>query len=189
MKILPRIIISTESLLFGSVKKSLIQFALICLCTASSTALADVPFAQVTEVNHLLIFIKKSGCIINRNRTDHAAEKGLEHIKKKYDHFRNDIKSTEDFIDYSATRSTMSGDYYMVKCPGSETIKTQDWLMAELKRFRAELIICEEPRPQICTHEYNPVCAKMKDGSTKTGSTGCTSCSDTEVVGYKMGAC
>ncbi|NOQ90356.1 MAG: hypothetical protein GQ549_05365 [Gammaproteobacteria bacterium] len=52
-----------------------------------------------------------------------------------------------------------------------------------------DLILCEEPRPQICTREYNPVCGSLKDGSTKTGSTGCTSCSDLEVVGYKKGAC
>ena len=52
-----------------------------------------------------------------------------------------------------------------------------------------DLILCEEPRPQICTREYNPVCGALQDGSTKTGSTGCTSCSDPEVVGYKMGAC
>lgn len=53
----------------------------------------------------------------------------------------------------------------------------------------SDLILCEEPRPQVCTHEYNPVCATLQDGSTKTGSTGCTSCSDPDVVGYKMGAC
>ncbi len=52
-----------------------------------------------------------------------------------------------------------------------------------------DLILCEEPRPQICTREYNPVCGTLQDGSTKTGSTGCTSCSDPDVVGYKMGAC
>ncbi len=52
-----------------------------------------------------------------------------------------------------------------------------------------DLILCEEPRPQVCTREYNPVCGTLQDGSTKTGSTGCTSCSDPEVVGYNMGVC
>lgn len=52
-----------------------------------------------------------------------------------------------------------------------------------------DIILCEEPRPQICTREYDPVCATLKDGSTRTGATGCTSCSDSEVVGYKKGAC
>ncbi len=51
------------------------------------------------------------------------------------------------------------------------------------------LIICQEPRPQICTNEYNPVCARLKDGDTRTDATACTACSDPEVVGYKMGAC
>ena len=52
-----------------------------------------------------------------------------------------------------------------------------------------DIILCEEPRPQVCTKEYNPVCAMLKDGSARTGATGCTSCSDPEVTGYTMGAC
>lgn len=52
-----------------------------------------------------------------------------------------------------------------------------------------DLIICEEPRPQICTREYDPVCATMMDGSSKTDSTGCASCSDPDVVGFKKGTC
>ena len=48
----------------------------------------------------------------------------------------NDIKSTEEFIELSATKSTMSGNYYTVKCVGKETITTQYWLLEELKRYR-----------------------------------------------------
>ena len=51
------------------------------------------------------------------------------------------------------------------------------------------LMLCPEERSQICTREYNPVCATMRDGSVKTYSTGCTSCSDPSVVGYRMGEC
>ena len=99
---------------------------------------ADVPADQVKEVNHLLAYVKNSGCVINRNGTDHPAEKGIEHIEKKYDYFRDDIENTDEFIEYSATKSTMSGDYYMVTCPGGKAIRTQDWLILELRRFRAE---------------------------------------------------
>jgi hypothetical protein len=100
--------------------------------------IADVPDSQIKEVSHLLAFVKKSGCIINRNGTDYPAEKGVSHIENKYDYFRDDIKNTEDFIEYSATKSTMSGDYYMVTCPGKKTIKTQDWLLTELKKYRSK---------------------------------------------------
>jgi len=104
--------------------------------SVNTTIIADVPADQVSEVRHLIAYVKSSGCIINRNGTDYAAAEGIDHIEKKYDYFRDDIKNTEDFINYSASKSTMSGDYYMVTCPGKETIRTQDWLMAELKRYR-----------------------------------------------------
>ena len=51
------------------------------------------------------------------------------------------------------------------------------------------LVICPEPRPQMCTMEYRPVCAQQADGRFKTYSSGCTSCSDPTVVGYRDGAC
>ena len=111
---------------------------LLSLLAVVSAAFADVPPEQLSEVEHLLAFVKNSGCIINRNGTDHPADKGISHIETKYDYFRDDISSTEEFIELSATNSTMSGDYYMVKCPGKETIKTQDWLLTELKKYRTK---------------------------------------------------
>jgi hypothetical protein len=118
-------------------KKLLIKIFVTCILVYN-TVNADVPADQVKEINHLLDFIKNSNCIINRNGTDHPAIKGVEHIKNKYEYFRDDIKNTEGFIEYSATKSTMSGNYYTVTCPGKETIKTQDWLLTELKRFRVK---------------------------------------------------
>jgi len=51
------------------------------------------------------------------------------------------------------------------------------------------LTICEEPRPQICTMDYRPVCAQLEDGTFKTYSNGCTACSDPIVTGHRAGAC
>ena len=100
------------------------------------SANADVPSNQVDEVSYLLAFVKNSGCTINRNGTDYPAKKGVGHIENKYDYFRDDIQNTENFIEYSATKSTMSGDYYTVTCPGKKTIKTKDWLLTELQKYR-----------------------------------------------------
>ncbi len=52
-----------------------------------------------------------------------------------------------------------------------------------------DLILCEEPRSQVCTREYKPVCATSQNGNSQTGSTACTACSDLSVKGYKMGEC
>ena len=115
--------------------KKLLVYILILV---THTVTADVPPGQKSEVMHLLDFVKNSACIINRNGSNHPADEGVSHIEMKYDYFRDDIKSTEDFIEYSATKSTRSGDYYMVKYPGKGAIKTQDWLLEELKQYRVK---------------------------------------------------
>ncbi len=48
---------------------------------------------------------------------------------------------------------------------------------------------CEDPRPQICTMEYMPVCATLEDGQSKTYSSGCSACGDTAVKQHQPGAC
>ena len=64
----------------------------------------------------------------------------------------------------------------------------------------SELVVCAEPRPRICTHDYTPVCATRDTGircittpcpTTKeiTYSNGCTACSDKNVIAYRPGAC
>lgn len=48
---------------------------------------------------------------------------------------------------------------------------------------------CTDPRPQICTMDYNPVCAQLDAGPRRTFSNGCQACSNQEVVGYFAGEC
>ena len=98
--------------------------------------LGDVPADKKPEVQHLLNYVKNSECKIDRNGTVHDGKDALGHIQKKYDYYRNDIKTTEDFIFLSATKSTMSGKLYNVICPGGATEPVKDWLMRELKRYR-----------------------------------------------------
>ncbi len=53
----------------------------------------------------------------------------------------------------------------------------------------ADMTTCKEPRPQVCTMQYDPVCAEHSNGSLKTHSTDCTACGKAEVIGYIKGAC
>jgi hypothetical protein len=101
-------------------------------------AVADVPEQQKPEVEHLLSYVRASHCIVHRNDTDHHAEKAVEHMKNKYRYFRDEIQSTEDFISYAATKSTITGRRYTVSCPGQQTIDTERWLLDELDRYRAQ---------------------------------------------------
>lgn len=97
---------------------------------------ADVPPEQRHEVDHLIKFVKSTSCQINRNGHYHDGEKALAHIQQKYDYFRKKIGTTEQFIEYSATKSTMSGRSYIVKCGNQTPQETKDWLLDELKKYR-----------------------------------------------------
>lgn len=111
-------------------------FVALIFSLLSCSAMADVPADKRPEVSHLIEFVKTSSCIVTRNGDDHQGKDAAKHISKKYQHYRDDIKTSEDFIRLSATKSTMSGKMYKVKCPGKRELTTQDWLLGELKVFR-----------------------------------------------------
>ena len=48
---------------------------------------------------------------------------------------------------------------------------------------------CEEPRPEMCTREYRPVCGVQENSLANTYGNACTACADKQVVYYIPGAC
>jgi len=59
----------------------------------------------------------------------------------------------------------------------------------DVSEKRSDLSYCSEPRPQICTMIYRPVCGFDKADQSKTYASDCTACSDSEVVAYRKGEC
>ena len=102
----------------------------------SVSVLSDVGESQRDEVRHLLDFVRDSGCVMERNGKRYNGEDAYTHIKKKYHYFRDEIQSSEDFIEYSATKSTLSGKYYLVFCDSDPPMRSKDWLVDELNAFR-----------------------------------------------------
>ena len=53
----------------------------------------------------------------------------------------------------------------------------------------SEGVACVDPRPQVCTMEYNPVCAVVSEGTHKQYSSPCNACADDAAKSYLPGAC
>ena len=87
------------------------------------------------EIEHLMTYIRNSDCTFIRNDKAYDAARAGEHIQTKYKATRRWIKSTEDFIELTATRSSVSGKPYLVQC-GDGEIPCAQWLKAELERYR-----------------------------------------------------
>jgi hypothetical protein len=95
-------------------------------------------FAGTTEeIASLLLFVEQSGCTFIRNGKHYDAPEARRHIEKKYDYFKDQITTAEEFIQYSATKSTMSGKLYRVVCNGVG-MTSADWLQAELDKLRVK---------------------------------------------------
>ena len=107
------------------------------LILATAPLHADVPSGQADEVQHLITYLETSDCNMVRNGKSYDGKDGARHVRRKYDHFRDEISSTEEFIAYSATKSLMSSKPYQVQCPGEEPVPSADWLLEELKAFRS----------------------------------------------------
>lgn len=103
-----------------------------------NSSFADISTEQQKEIDHLLKFITESACQFKRNGRQYSGIQSRKHIQKKYNYFNDTINSAEDFIQYSATKSTMSGQYYTVNCPNNKKITSKEWLLKELQQFRSE---------------------------------------------------
>ncbi len=87
-------------------------------------------------IAHLVEYVKTTKCQYIRNGDSHDGPMAAKHIKSKYDYFKDKISSAENFIRLSATKSTISGSKYYIKCAGSEKVESANWLLHELHSYR-----------------------------------------------------
>lgn len=108
------------------------------LCAA--TAIAAPPAPQVrAEITDLLARLEASGCEVQRNGTWHSAADARAHLLNKlaYIEGKTTLQSTEQFIDLAASKSSMSGKRYMVRCAGGTPVQSRSWMLAQLQALRA----------------------------------------------------
>jgi hypothetical protein len=88
-------------------------------------------------IGYLLDFVANSESTFIRNGTLYPPKTAVQHIQDKYNYFRNDIKTPEDFIRLAATKSEFSGRPYLVRTKDGKEMKTADWLGKALNDHRA----------------------------------------------------
>jgi len=89
-----------------------------------------------TTIQYLMKAVAGSGLTFIRNGNRATPETAAEHMNRKYEHFRDDIETPEDFIELCATKSLLSGKPYMVVDGQGRERRTSDWLRAELAVYQ-----------------------------------------------------
>jgi hypothetical protein len=114
------------------------------MAAAAITALLAVPAAAQTprpatvEIQTLLAAMEQSGCEFYRNGSWYTAVDARAHLARKLAEVerRHPPRSTDEFIDLVATRSSISGEPYRVRCPGAAPLASATWFRQTLERSR-----------------------------------------------------
>lgn len=98
------------------------------------------PGPQATrEITALMAALGQSGCRFERNGDWHDAEDARAHLQRKYDALlRRDLVDTaEQFIERAASRSSITGRVYHVRCGTGPVREAGPWFREQLQRVRA----------------------------------------------------
>lgn len=90
------------------------------------------------EIEGLLTGLGASQCQFYRNGSWHDGHEAESHLRMKYEALakRGKVESAESFIDYAATKSSLSGEPYAVKCGTEPQQPSAAWLKGRLQALR-----------------------------------------------------
>jgi Family of unknown function (DUF5329) len=117
----------------------IIAFAACALSLVAHAATAAPTVKAQHEIDALIAGLGSSGCEFERNGSWHDAKAARAHLQKKYDYLRKrDMADTAElFIERAASKSSMSGKAYRVRCPGKAAEPSERWFRQRLQTLRA----------------------------------------------------
>jgi hypothetical protein len=108
----------------------ILGFALVITTIASLSAAPSAREKQ--RIDALIAAVEKSGLIFIRNGSEYSAAEAASHLRLKLSKAGNRISTAEQFIDYLASKSSITGSPYFLKFPDGRTEQAGPWLHRRL---------------------------------------------------------
>ncbi len=107
----------------------------------STVVRADPPLGAQAEISFLLAEVARSDCEFFRNGRWYDGRRAAAHLQDKYGSSLDaqHILSAEGFIDTVATRSSLSGKAYAIRCARSVAVPSALWFRERLAAYRRML--------------------------------------------------
>ncbi|MBP7511866.1 MAG: DUF5329 family protein [Bacteroidia bacterium] len=99
--------------------------------------------AALTEeqkINQLIAYIEKTDAKFIRNGTEYSGVDAAKHLRMKREKAGKRIKTAKDFIDFLASKSSMSNEAYQMKFKNGTVINVRDVLYHELRKMEAKQV-------------------------------------------------
>lgn len=115
-----------------------LMFTLTLVLMSGFAVAADIDTTTRKEIAHLFDYLQQSDCRFGRNGSWFDTGRAVQHIDKKYQYLlrKNAIRSTENFIDRAASKSSTTGRPYHVDCGDSMVVESAIWFRDELNAYR-----------------------------------------------------
>lgn len=113
--------------------------ALLALLLGTGALLAHATPSETEDklINKLIQRVETmSTMVFLRNGDEHNAADAAKHMRAKYDYFKKEIVTAEDFINRCASRSEMTGETYKVKLKDGVLRDANQFLNGELRMLR-----------------------------------------------------
>ena len=112
----------------------IIFLTMLGFCTLSAIAEEELE----STIAYLLAYVKNADVVFIRNNREHTPDEAAAHMRRKYEHFKDQIKTPEDFILLAGSKSLMTGQAYQVRLKDGETMLMQKWLEDALEKYRTK---------------------------------------------------
>jgi len=89
------------------------------------------------KINHLIHYIEKMDAQFIRNGVSYSSTEAADHLRMKREKAGKRIKTAKEFIDFIASKSSISGEAYQIKFKNGSVFNARDVLYYELKKLEA----------------------------------------------------
>lgn len=114
-------------------RRPLITGLLLSSLGCVSIVLAE-PNTESAKIDRLIQKIRElEGAVFIRNGTEHSAQEAAEHLQLKRSKAGKRLQTAEDFIRYCATKSSLSGEPYLIRFKDGHSEPAAEFLRNYLK--------------------------------------------------------
>lgn len=106
---------------------------LTCICIPTGAQTKQYPISEVAKTELLIKSIETlNGAHFVRNGMTYDAKSAANHLRMKWSKAGSKIKTANDFIEKIATKSSVTGELYLIKMADGVTIETGKYLKNKL---------------------------------------------------------
>ena len=93
-------------------------------------------FSETAKIQYLIASIEAlEGAKFIRNGREHDARAASNHLRLKFKTLGDKVKTAEDFIHLCASKSSLSGEPYLIRLADGSTVKSEIFFKDKLKTF------------------------------------------------------